>query len=175
MKNILTRLMASAILAGICGMVPSLHAANSANALSKLLADARTHSSQLTLDWKSYTRQPNQAADATEIARMKEDVNATEKTITELNDSRGQASPSLVAAIEQIVPVLEEIADNTTESIEFLSSNQVRMTSKEYRQYVEDSSDTSSRLSDLISQLVDYANHKTKFDEAKRSLELAAN
>jgi hypothetical protein len=30
-------------------------------------------------------------------------------------------------------------------------------------------------LSGLVAELVDYASHKTKFDEAKRGLELAAN
>ena len=178
MTNILTKLMTSAVLvAGISGMSPALHAAAAPDAVSKLFLDARTQSSQLSVDWKSLTRQnnTNSTGDAAEILRMKEDVNAAQKTISSLNDSRSQASASQVAAIQRLVPVMEEITENTADAIEFLSGNQPRITTKEYKQYVEDGSDTSNRLSDLIAELVDYANHKTKFDDAKRGLELASN
>lgn len=173
MKNILTTLLTSAVL--VTGISPALYAASGPDALAKLFLDARTNSSQLSVDWKSYTRQSSPAGDAAEIARMKEDVTAAEKTVVSLNGSRSQASPSQVAAIDEIIPVMEEMAENAADAIGFLSGNHSNLTSKEYREYVEEGFDTSNRLSALVAQLVTFANHRTQFDDAKRGLELAEN
>ena len=106
MKKVLKHLTMSALLvAGIAGMSSSLKAAKGADALnpvSRLLSEAQTNSSQISVDWKSYVRQPNPnwTRDAGEIARMKDDIDAAPKTITSLNDSRNQASPSQAATIE---------------------------------------------------------------------------
>lgn len=178
MKNILNKLMTSAVLvAGISGMSLALHAADAPDAVSRLLTDARTHSSQLSADWKSYTKQPNVnwTGDTAEVNHLKEDVDATAKAAAALNDLRKQASPEQVATIDRIVPVMEEIADNTTKAIQFLGTNQKRLSGKEYKEYMDASSDTSNQLAGIISKLVEYSSHKTKFDEAKRTLEMASN
>jgi hypothetical protein len=173
MKNILTNLMTSAVLvAGIAGISPALKAANSPDAVSKLFADAQTEASQISLDWKSSARQPNfdWKSDAAEITRMREEANAAAKTIAELNDARGQATPAQLTAIDRLIPVLEEAAQNTTKAIEFLTKNQSRLNSKEYKEYIVGSTDTSNRLAGLISALVDYESHRDKFEAAKRML-----
>jgi hypothetical protein len=178
MKNILNTLTTSAVLvAGICAMSLALNAADAPDAVSKLFADARTQSSQLSADWKSYTRQTsvNWTGDTAEVTHLKEDVDATAKTATALNDFKKQASPEQAATIDRIVPVIEEIADNTTKAMQFLGTNQKRLSGKEYKEYLQASSDTSNQLAGIISKLVDYLNHKSKFDEAKRTLELASN
>ena len=177
MKNILNNLMTSmVVVAGIAWMTTSLCAAD-APEVSKLFADARTHSSQLSADWKAYTRQPNLTwtSDAAEVTHMKEEVGAIAKDLTGLSDFRKQASPSQAAAIDQITEVMEEIAEVNMKAIDFLTSNQKRMSGKDYKSYLDANSDTSSRQAALVSQLVDYASHKMKFDEAKRTLELASN
>jgi hypothetical protein len=175
MKNILSSLMTSIVL--IAMMSPAIQAADGPDAVSKLFADARTQSSQLSLAWKAYTRQPglNWTSDAAEVTRMREDLDATARTAADLNEARGQASPSQLAAMDRIVPVMLEIAENTTKAIDFLTRNQARLTSKQYKEYVEQNSDTSNRLSALVSQLVDYESRRVKLDLAKRNLELAAN
>lgn len=177
MKNILTNLMTSAVLVtGIAGISPALHAADNPDTVSKLLADARARSSQLSADWKTYTKQPNLnwTSDGAEITHLKEDVSAASKTVSDLRDARNQASPSEAAAIDRIEPVMEEIAENTANAIKFLSGNQSRISGKEYKEYIDASTDTSARLAGLISQIVEYSNHKIKFDAAKRTLELAS-
>jgi hypothetical protein len=169
--------MSALLVAGIAGMSPSLKAAKGADTLNpvlRLLSEAQTNSSQISVDWKSCVRQPNSnwTRDAGEIARMKDDINAAAKTILSLNDFRNQASPSQAATIDQIVPVMEELADHATDAIEYLSGNQTRLTDKEYRKYLEANSDTSSRLAGLITQLVEFGNGRDKFENAKRMLEL---
>jgi hypothetical protein len=175
MKKVLKHLTISAMLvAGIAGMSSSLKAANALTPVSRLLSEAQTNSSQISVDWKSYSRElnPNWTRDAAEIARMKDDIDAAAKTITSLNDSRNQASPSQVATIDQIVPVMEELAERATDAIEYLNGNQTRLTDKECRKYLEVNSDTSSRLAGLIAQLVEFGNGRDKFENAKRMLEL---
>jgi hypothetical protein len=78
----------------------------------KLLGDAQTQSSQLSLEWKSYARQPaiNWAGDAPEVTAMKGEVAAIVRTVGALNEARGQASPSQLAAMDRIVPVVLELA-----------------------------------------------------------------
>jgi hypothetical protein len=175
-KNILNHLMASAVLvAGIAGMSTSMQAADASNAASKALAEAEARSSQISTDWKSYTRQSsfNLATDAPEIARMKEDVSAAEKTLVSLDASRRDASGSQMETIELVIPVVEELADNATDAIDYLNKNQSHLTTKECREYLEASSDTSRRLADLISQLVVFGSGKGKLENAKRMLEIA--
>ena len=164
MKKVLKHLTMSALLvAGIAGMSSSLKAAKGAetlNPVSRLLSEAQTNSSQISVDWKSYLRQanPNWTRDAGEIAHIKEDIDAAAKTMTSLNEARNQASPSQAATIDEIVPVMEELADHAIDAIEYLSGNQARLTDKECRKYLEANSDTSSRLAGLIAQLVEFGN-----------------
>jgi hypothetical protein len=173
MKNIVKNLMTSAVLvAGIAGMSISLKAADVSNPVSKLLTEAGTISTQISADWKSYSRQPV-LNDAAEIARMKDEIVAVTKTLANLNDSRSQASPSQIGTIDQVAPVMQELADNATDAVEYLTTNQARLTNKECKEYLEANSDTSKRLAGLISQLVDFGNGRDKFENAKRLLELA--
>jgi hypothetical protein len=174
MKNILAGLVTSLLL--VIGMPPAARAADSPEAFSKLLGDAQAQSSRLSLEWKSDARQSaiNWSGDAAEVTAMKDELTAIARTAAALNEERSQALYAQLAAIDRIVPVLQEIADNTTNAIGFLAKNQTRLTDKQYKDYVEQNSDTSSRLATLVSQLVDYESRKAKFDLAKRNLELAA-
>jgi hypothetical protein len=174
MKNTLTRIVTAAAL--IAGMSSAVHAADSPDAFLKLLADARTQSSELSLGWKSCAKKPagNWSANSPEVTVMKDQLTAIAGTIAALNEMRAQAPFAQLAAIDRIVPVVQEIADNSTKAIDFLARNQTRLTERQYKDYVEQSSDTSGRLATLVSQLVDYQSRRAKFDLAKRNLELAA-
>jgi hypothetical protein len=175
MKNTLKHLITAAVVfAGIAGT--SLKAAETLSPLSKLIAEAQTNSSQISTDWKAYVRRPNlnTTNDAAEIARMKEDINAEVKTITILTDSRSQASASQGATIDQLVPIMEELVDNAADALDYLNGNESRLTEKECKEYLQDSSDTTTRLATLIAQIVELGNGRDKFESAKREMELSA-
>lgn len=176
MKNTLKHLITAAVvLAGIAGTF-SLKAADSPNPFSKLIAEAQTNSSQISTDWKAYVRRPNLngTSDAAEIARMKDDISAEMKTITTLIDSRSQASPSQATTIDQLLPVMEDLADNAADALDYLNGNESRLTEKECKEYLEGSSDTTTRLAVLIAQIVELGNGRDKFESAKRVMELSA-
>jgi hypothetical protein len=167
MKNIFTA-------AALIAVIPlAMHAADDPDSILKLLGDAQAQSSQLSLEWKSYARQPaiDWSGDAAEVTAMKDKLTAVARTVAALNDTRPQASFAQLTAMDRIVPVVQEIADNTTKAIGFLAKNQTRLTGKQYRDYIEQNSDTSNRLATLVSQLVDYETRKARFDAARRDLE----
>ncbi len=169
--------MIASLVAGIVGLSPALHAANE-ESVSKLLSQAKTQSYAISVDattLESYTRSTlDWTTHASEITRMRSDINAAGMTVTALNDSKSQAAAWQVTAIDRIVPYLREIATNTTAAIEFLNKNQSRLKSAEYKDYIEANSDTSQELASLIAHFVDYGNHKSRYESLRNTLELPA-
>jgi hypothetical protein len=122
-------------------------------------------------------RQPklNWQTHAAEIERMKSDINAAAKTVGKLNDSKGQAADWQAVAIDRIIPYMKEIADNTTNAIEYLNNNQAKpLTTGDYRDFIEANSDTSRELASMIADFVDYGNSKSRYETLRRKLELPA-
>jgi hypothetical protein len=164
------------LIAGIVGISPALKAADE-ESVSKLLAQAKTQSYAVSVDastLESYTRQPSLSwvSHALEVNRMKDDINATAKTVTALNEAKSGAAPWQVTAIDRIIPYLREIAEDTTNAIEYLNKNQNRLQATQYKDYIEANSDTAQELATLIAHFVDYGNHKSRYDSLKKSLEL---
>jgi hypothetical protein len=170
------------LIAGIAGTTPALHAADvpDSMAVSKMLAEAKTQAYAISVDadaLESYTREPSLSweSHAFEITRMKNDINATAKILTSLTAARAQASPWQVAAIDRIIPFMQEMAADTTAAIEYLNKHHTQLaTKKEYTDYIEANADTSRELSTLISHFVDYGNRKSRYDSLRSSLELPA-
>jgi hypothetical protein len=166
----------AALVAGIVGLSPTLRAANE-ESVSKLLSQAKTQSYAISVDattLESYTRQTllDWSTHASEITRMKADINSAGATLAALNDSKSQAAAWQVTAIDRIIPYLREIATNTTAAIEFLNKNQSRLKSAEYKDYIAANSHTSQELASLIAHFVDYGNHKSRYENLKNTLEL---
>src|ERR1700710_1849356 len=128
MKNTFTPIMTAALL--IIGMSSTAQAADSPDAFLKLLGDARTQASQLSLGWKSYARQPasNWSANSPEVTVIKDQLTEITRTVAALNETRAQAPFAQLAAIDRIVPVVQEIAENARKAIDFLAKNQMRLT-----------------------------------------------
>src|SRR5271168_4742857 len=117
------------LLAGITGITPSLKAGGEEPSVSKLLAEAKTQTYAISVDasqLESYTRESTLSWEthAVEISRMKDDINQTAKTVEKLNASRSAATPWQAAAIDRIIPLMQEIAANTTSAIEYINKYQ---------------------------------------------------
>lgn len=179
MKEHRTRIaMLACLAAAVAGMSPALKAADEVG-VSKLLGDAKTQSYAISVDasiLESYTRQPslNWSTHAAEVSRMKNDINTAAKTVTALSAAKAQAVPWQATAIDRIIPYLQEIAADTTAAIEYLNKNQSRLTAKEYKDYISENANTSQELATLISNFVDYGNHKNRTEELRKTLELPA-
>jgi len=170
------------LIAGIAGVTPVLRAAlgsDDSEPVSKLLSQARAEAYQIQLDagtLESFTREPNISWQnhAEFINLMKANINEEGKTVAKLVDARSTASPWQVTAIDRIVPLLKELAANTTNAIAFINKNPAKLFSDEYKDYLEANADVSTELSDLITHYVHYGNTKNRFENLSRKLELPA-
>ncbi len=146
--------------------------------VTRLLREAKSEAFQVSEDastLESYMRQPNLdwRSHASEISHMKEDVNATGRTVGKLTAARSSAAAWQVTAMDRIVPLLQEIAANTTSAIEFLNKNQARpLTMGDYRDYIEANADLSGNLAALIAHFVDYGNTRLRYETAARAVQL---
>jgi len=99
-------------------------------------------------------------------------LNAAGRQLTRLNENRALASPWQEQAIDEITPLLPELAANTTAVIEHLDANKTRLHTAEYKEYLTANYEVSKELSALITDFVDYAKHTNKFEHLTNKLEI---
>jgi hypothetical protein len=97
--------------------------------VSKLLSDAKTQAFRLSEDAAemesfTWTAIPMSWQSHTEgITQFKEDVNTMARQLEKLEVARRTASPWQKTAIDRIIPLLHELASNTTGAIEILNNS----------------------------------------------------
>ena len=172
------------LFAGIVS-VPPLQAADAktvdspeTKAITKLLGVAKTQAYLISVDatqLQSYTRSDlDWRTHARQVTRVKNHINSSAKTVTALDAAKRQAAPWQVVAINRILPYMREMAEDTTNAIEYINKNQSRLNDKDYKEFITSNSDTSRELADLIAQFVDYGNSKGNYDKLQKKLELPA-
>jgi hypothetical protein len=111
---------------------------------------------------------------ATKLEDMKDHVNAMGRLVSKLVASRDSASPWQQQAVDRMVPLLEELAANTTAAIQHVSQNQERPTSGNYTEYLKENTETAHELSDMISSFVRYGQTRAKLENLEQKLEIAS-
>ena len=111
---------------------------------------------------------------ATMLNEVKAHVNDLGRTIAKLEAERSQASPLQRQAIDRSVPLLRELASNTTDAIEHLNKNQIRPVSGDYPEYLDANADTAHELSRLIDTTVEYGHSKTKLERLRDEIQVAS-
>jgi hypothetical protein len=71
-----------------------------------------------------------------------------------------------------MVPLLKEIASNTTAAIEHLNQNHVRPVSEDYQNYLLENADTAHELADMISSFEQYDRTRTKLEKLQDKIEV---
>jgi hypothetical protein len=135
--------------------------------VKNLLDQARTQAEQLDRDANTMTGLVR--SDVTwqlhedELARVKTHVDDLGKLVAELQSSRVDASPWQKDAIDRVVPLLREVAANTTKEINWMNKNQDRRpTSLKYDRWVNQNATAAHELSQLISDTVQYGEDRGK-------------
>jgi uncharacterized membrane protein YgaE (UPF0421/DUF939 family) len=105
-------------------------------------------------------------------AREKAAVNDMGKVVEKLEASRNSASQWQQQAIDRMVPLLKELASNTTAAINHLNEERNRPTSGEYADYLRQNSQTARELSDLVSSVVQYRDTRAKLEKLEQKLEI---
>ena len=109
------------------------------------------------------------------LSRIKDHVNNMGKILEKLQSERDEASPWQQQAIDRMVPLLKEIANNTTAAIEHLNKNQLRPVSGDYKDYLLQNAETAHQLADMISSYEKYGRTRTKLEELQDKIEAPTN
>jgi uncharacterized protein Yka (UPF0111/DUF47 family) len=147
--------------------------------ITQLLTDARDKAAELSRDaddmesmirsdvsWQSH-------ADMLELIRTH--VNQLGKIAAQLEQRRGEASPWQQQAIDRMLPVLRELAANTTAAINHLNENKTRpLQTSSYPQYLSENAQAAHNLSDMISSFVKYGDSRAKVEKLEQKLEIAS-
>ncbi|MGH9645062.1 MAG: hypothetical protein ACRD3Q_21875 [Terriglobales bacterium] len=146
--------------------------------VTRLLADAREKAAVLSRDadeMESLTRsEASWESHAAMLETMKEDVNDLAKTTEKLNAMRGSASPWQQQAIDRMMPLLRELASNTTAAINHLKEQKERPTSPSYAEYLRQNSETARELSDMVASFVRYGETRAELEKLEQKLEIGS-
>jgi DNA repair exonuclease SbcCD ATPase subunit len=144
--------------------------------VSKLLEDIKTQAADLQKDsdtLESFTRNSvSWESHAEELESIKERINAIGKTIKQLENLRGSASPWQQEAIDRILPVARKLASNTQAAINHLNKNPKMLQDPQYQEYLKSNAEAAQRLSALVSDFVEYGKTKSKLETLERTLEV---
>lgn len=140
--------------------------ANDSKEVSAFLSDAKTEAIELRDDadeLKAFTQSSlNWQSHANKVSEIKEHVNQSGRLLTNLENARAEGSTWQQQAIDQIRPLLEELAANVESTIDHLNQRPKLLQTGPYADYAAANYDFASNLAQLISDYVDYGKAKTK-------------
>jgi hypothetical protein len=145
--------------------------------LTQVLGEARDEAAELARDadeMDSLIR--NEVSWQTHVVmldRVKDHVNNMARIVAKLSDTRASGSDLQEQAVDRILPLLKELATNTTAAINYLNQNKSRPISDPYTQYLKDNVDTAHQLSSTVSSLFEYEKSMSKISKLKNKLELS--
>lgn len=137
--------------------------------VSRLLQDAKLEAHELEMDvekMETFTNSDlSRSSHADQFNYISEHINKSGQLLTKLQNAREEGSLWQQKAIDEIEPLLRELADNTKAAIEYFNDNQepVRF-SATYREYLKANHELSVELAALITDYVDYGFHKSQFE-----------
>ena len=163
-----------------CLLSPAIRAADrpvvDSEDINKLLADAKAEALVIKKDageMQSFTRSNlGWETYSLKIEAIKAHINTLGRLTTKLADLRENASPWQETAIDRITPVLRELADNTSATIDHLNNNLTRIHTPAFRDLVDANYDLSTQMAALVVDFVDYGRTKAKFERLRNKLEI---
>jgi hypothetical protein len=104
---------------------------------------------------------------------VKERVNNMASIINKLTAARSSGSELQEQAVDRILPLLKELAANTTAAINYLNQNKTRPPAEPYTQYLKENAETAHQLAATVSSLFEYEKTMNKMGELKNKLEIS--
>jgi hypothetical protein len=115
------------------------------------------------LSWQTY---------ANKLTSIKEHINNAGTLLAKLKNAEAEGSEWQQTAIRRIEPLLKEMADNTTATINHLNDNHNRVHMPEFQDLVKANHASAVDLEGLIRDYVDYADAKEEFERLSSELEI---
>src|ERR1035437_6118379 len=149
---------------------------NDSEEVTKLLSEVKSEAVQLkddAEDMKSFTMSKlTWQSHAAKIEQIKQHVNKSGELLSKLQDAKASASSWQNRAIDEVTPLLQQIAASVTSTIEHLRKNQGRIHTPPYTDYVASTADLATDLSGLIADYVAYGEAKNKSEDMEKKLEV---
>jgi hypothetical protein len=134
----------------------------------KLLKEARSEAVKLQLEaekLESYKNSGlNRVSQARQLEVTKGHVNELGKTLDKLEARKGEASPWQQKAIEEMRPLLEQLAERTTQAIEHVNENPWQLRHPDYHEMLADKSDLATQLADILDDHIKYGETKAELE-----------
>ena len=166
---------AAALLFALSVQTMSAQASDSEE-ISKLLTDAKSHAVLAEDDaamLESFTRsQRPWQLHSKKLDDIRDHVNALGKVSKQLADLRSEGSSWQQAAIDQIDPLLREMAGQLSMTIKHLRENQSRVHMQAYRDYAHESYELAVKTAGMIQSFVEYDKAKSKAEALEAKLNL---
>jgi Na+/phosphate symporter len=115
----------------------------------------------------------NWQAHAEALERVKDHVNNMGRIIDRLTQARTSGSELQEEAVDRILPLAKQLAENTTAAINYLNQNKARPLVAPYTEYLQDNADTAHELASTVSDLLEYEKSMTKIAQLRNKLELS--
>jgi hypothetical protein len=105
------------------------------------------------------------------VSEIKEHINNVGKTLTRLNDVRATASAWQQQAIDRITPLMKDLADNVTATIQSLDENRHRLHTPDYKEFLVANHEMTTEVVHLVSDYVEYGKAKAKVEKLSQRLQ----
>ena len=108
---------------------------------------------------------------ATLLESVKKHVNQLSRTTAKLQAERSEASVWQQKGIDRVVPLLRELAENTTAAINHLNKNKGRPVSGYYSDYLDENAETAHDLNRIISATIEYGHTRDKLERLEEQIQ----
>jgi hypothetical protein len=146
--------------------------------VTRLLAEARDKAAVLSRDadqMEALTRsEVSWQTHAEMLETVKQHVNDLARLAEKLTSERDSAAPWQQQAIDRMLPVLRELASNTTAAINHLNQNKIRPTTASYTEYLKENAEAAHQLAEMVSSFVQYGQARAKLEKLEQKLEIAS-
>jgi len=146
--------------------------------VTRLLAEAREKAAVLSRDadeMEALTRtDASWQTHADMLETIRQHVNDLGRLTERLTAERGSAAPWQQQAIDRMLPILRELASNTTAAINHLNENKIRPTTASYTEYLKENAEASHQLSEMVSSFLQYGEARAKLEKLEQKLEVAS-
>jgi len=176
-ESVLTILKRTTIL-GVLLLSPLFAKAQNSDspAISGLLQESKEHAVLAREDaeqLEAYTRSKiSWQSHANRLIQMKEHANDLIKDFNKLSSLRDQGSPWQQEAIDHVTPLLQQMSDHLSATINHFNENKSSVHMPPYVGYAKANWELMDKTSRLISDFVDYDEAKAKTDALEKTMDL---
>jgi hypothetical protein len=101
---------------------------------------------------------------------LKDDINKMGRCLVKLENARDSAPVWERKAIDEALPTLKRMAENTQSAMLYVNDNRNRLFAPAYGQYVNDLAQESEHLSESVDRYIQFAKVHAKEDRLEKTL-----